>query len=274
MSESFEFLPHTLSFHQTVTEPLTGLDESFLSLPAFENQPLEQVLTELMITLTPRQLAKRLALEPDDLPLPEPVQGQPWEENQDLPPLDKAEQRLYQIFNQLLRDQRKSSKYLQAFEALCEQYPESEHLQQLRANYYLTWQGRSAAQALLSEKLTQHPGWLWLRLMLARTYLHDDQVDVQGFRASLAHKLNLHEHLPGLETPLTDLLIYQFHLDLYLFFSLQGNLRRATYCFSACHENISDPSILQPLAVFVLAGVPEDGFKRSFNQLLRFVRAV
>ncbi|MBF2052717.1 MAG: hypothetical protein IGS03_04540 [Candidatus Sericytochromatia bacterium] len=276
MQDNFALLPHTLSFHQArLSEPLAGLDADILNEPLLQNQPLDQALADLMCKPRPERLLQRLqqylARQPDPWPLPQPLRWQNWLDSEELPPLSPEQRRTHQIFEQLLRDRRKSGKYLQAFEALCAAYPDSESLQQLRLAYYLDWAPLPRAREAMQAVLADQPGFLFVRLMLARTYLQEDDLDTAGFCASLNQRLTLHEHLDSLSTPLTELLVYQFHLDLFLFFSLQGHMARAAWCFHTCAQAVSDPAILTPLAPFVLSGLPEDQLQPGLRQLLRLL---
>lgn len=266
-----DFLPHTLSFFGSVSEPLNGLDAQFLEQPQLDEEPLSKVLMRMMTLLSPEEQAERLENR-DMLPQPSLIRGQAWDENSALPPLKPEERRLLSVFKQLVSDHRKSTRYYDAFSQLCQQYPDLEYLEHLRCSYLAEWGDTVLLRREVQALLERHPGWLFLRLLLARSYLHEDHPEPQGFLMAMQHKLLLEEHLPALESPLSDLLVYQFHLDLYLFFSLQRQLPRAAWCFNVCCHTVSEPEVMEPLAPFIMAGIESTDSDLDFAELLSFLK--
>lgn len=272
MTNESEILPHTLSLFGSVDSPLTGLDMSFFEDPTMDNEALSTVLVRMMTMLTPEEQASRLKLVQDQWPQPRLLSWQSWQEEDHLPALKPEERRLFQIFKQLISDHRKATRYFHDFKALCDRYPDNELLHQMLCSYLAEWDSPESLRNHIQATLNEHPGWLFLRLLLARSYLHEDKPDFEGFQNALDRKLLLEQHLSSLENPLSDLLVYQFHLELYLFFSLQAELPRAAWCFNVCCTTVSDPNIMESLAPFILAAVDTEQADTAFSELMRFLK--
>ncbi|PKL79496.1 MAG: hypothetical protein CVV27_01765 [Candidatus Melainabacteria bacterium HGW-Melainabacteria-1] len=275
MYEDDSFLPHTLNLRGSAPKPLGGLTEAiFAEVPIPKNQdmPLDRLLMMLMISPDPALLASRLAEQDDHLPTPQPLTWVDWVPEQGLPELSPEDRRTFRAFEQIVLDGRKSSKYEQAFALLQTQFPDIEAFAQLLTGYRFNWHPIAPARAFARELLSRHPGWLLVRLQLARSYLKEDKIDLDSFTAVMRQRLNLDQHLDELESPLTDLLVYQYHLDMYLFFALTGQLNRAAYCFRICHAAASRPEGLQPLAPLVLSSLDPEVGAAAFKQLVRFLK--
>lgn len=265
MSEELLFLPHTLSLHGPVNEPLSGFSDGLLEE---DSGRFETVLAYLMGRLEPSELVQRMQMR-DGWPLPQAVDWVPWSEAEWLEGLSTADKRLYRIFEQLVHEHRKSGKYFAAFQTMCQHYPREPFLQLLMA-YRFEWEPPESVQLDCRKLLAVHPGWLNLRLLLARSYLKEDQLDFNAFLEVMQQKVNLHEHQP--EKPFTDLLVYQFHLDMYLFFTLKGHLERAAYCFNLCSRTATQPGILDSLAPLVLAALEQGPDDPAFKAFLKFLK--
>jgi len=272
VDDEMSFLPHTLSFFGHVSDPLTGLDADFLNEVSGDDAPLSKVLMRMMTAISPEAQAQRLTNIPDPWPVPQVLTGKAWQENDDLPAWKADERKLFLIFKQLVNDRRKSTRYYQAFTQLCHKYPQSETLQHLRCSYLGEWESPQVVRQEIQTLLQEHPGWLFLRLQWARSFLHEEHPEPENFRAALQDKLLLEQHLPDLEGPLTDLLIYQFHLELYLFFCLQRYLPRAAWCFNVCCTTVSEPEIMESLAPFILAAVDLESSDPAFQHMLQFLK--
>ncbi|MEZ0371998.1 MAG: hypothetical protein ACAI44_23105 [Candidatus Sericytochromatia bacterium] len=275
MYEDESFLPLTLSVRGSQPKPLEGLTEAIFDearVPQRQDLPLDRLLTLLMSTPANEVLAKRLAAEADAWPPPRPVSWISWVPEMGLPELAPTDRRTYRAFDQIVLDGRKSGKYEQAFAELASRHPDIETFAQLQVGYMLNWAVPETTRRFAQELLEKHPGWMMVRLQLARSYLKEQQLDLEDFVAAMGHRLNLYEHLDQLETPLTDLLVYQFHLDLYLFFALKGELKRAAYCFNVCHAAASQPEGLVPLAPLLLASLDPESGAAAFRELVRFLK--
>jgi hypothetical protein len=275
MYEDDYFLPHTLNLRGSAPKPLGGLTEAIFeeaATPQRQNLPLDKLLTLLMSTPESSVLAARLAREDDYLPAPEPVQWIPWMPDANLPELSAEDKRTYRAFEQIVLDNRKSSKYEQAFAELQARYPDVEAFAQIQLGYRLNWHPLDTARNFARSLLQRHPGWLMVRLQLARSYLKEDRLELDTFVSIMRKRLNLHEHIKDLEFPLTDLMAYQFHLDLYLFFAIKGQLKRAAYSFNVCHHAASQPEGLIPLAPLLLASLEPEKGAAAFRELVRFLK--
>lgn len=273
--EDDSFLPLTLSVRGSAQKPLEGLTEAIFEearTPQRQDLPLDRLLTMLMSTPASEVLARRLEAQDPSQPAPRPVSWGPWMPEAGLPELDPADKRTYRAFEQIVLENRKSGKYEMAFRDLLGRYPDVEAFAQLYLGYLVHWHPPEAARDFARSQLERHPGWMMVRLQLARSFLKEQQLELDQFTAALDDKLNLHEHLEALETPLTDLLVYQFHLDLYLFYALKGELLRAAYCFNVCHSAASQPEGLVPLAPLLLASLDPDNGASSFRDLVRFLK--
>lgn len=275
MYEDEHFLPHTLSVSGSAQKPLGGLTEAiFEAAPAAQRQdmPLDRLLTLLMSAPDTALLIKRLREEPDGQPIPEPVAYAPWYPDADLPPLSSEERRTFRAFEQIVLEGRKSGKYEQAFNEIHARYPDVEAFAQLLLGYRLIWGPLEAARDFARGQLARHPGWLMVRLQLARSYLKEERLDLAGFAEAMDHRFCFHEHLAALESPATDLLVYQYHLELYLYYAIRGQLKRAAYCFNVCHKAASQPEGLIPLAPLLLASLDPEQGASAFRQVVRFLK--
>lgn len=275
MYEDEHFLPHTLNVSGSAPKPLGGLTDAIFeeaATPQRQNLPLDKLLTLLMSTPDSQSLANRLNEADDYLARPQPVSYIPWMPDTGLPELTPEDKRTFRAFEQIVLDGRKSSKYEQAFADLVSRYPDVEAFTQLQVGYRFSWHPLEEARKYARSLLQAHPGWLMVRLQLARSYLKEERLELETFVSVMRQRLNLHEHLDDLESPLTDLLVYQYHLDLYLFFAIKGQLKRAAYCFNVCHHAASQPEGLIPLAPLLLASLEPDKGAAAFRELVRFLK--
>jgi hypothetical protein len=272
-------LPHTLTWHGQGGMNIASDARSQMSGDEQEQvSSLEMLLSQLM--LMPRSLAqwqRTLSALNDNLAVPETLAFVPWTDDALLAQLSPEQKRVYQVFQQLLQDERKSTRYYDAFVALCQHYPEEETLWHMKFAYDYRW--RQGPGDELQSLLVSHPHWLFLRLLAARESLKEDEFLPAVYQDVLAQRLLLHEHLQaaGEDLVLTDLLVYQFHLDVFMFFSLTGQLERAAFAFWQAHEACSVPEALYPLSLFVLATCekgPEDPRFVSFAQCLQKTAAL
>lgn len=264
-------LPHTLSFHTpTVETPLTGLpDDVFTDVQSGDT--LETLLFRLMRSMPSEEIARRLKNHPDEYPLPQALEPVPWQEKIDLPELSREDLRNYRVFRQLVMDERKSTRYFEAFSELLQRHPDVEGLNYLSYAYQLLWsKDKEGVLNQLRTCLQAHPDWLHLRLLLARYVL--DESDTQGFLDAMDQRINLHEHAPEMSSTLTDILVYQFHIDVYIFCCLTGRPHRAAYCFSRCCEVSSDDNFMQPLASFILANQDVQSGVKVMQDLAQFLQ--
>jgi len=272
-------LPHTLTWHGQGGMNIASDARSQMSGDEQEQvSSLEMLLSQLM--LMPQSLTQwqhTLRALNDGLAVPEALVFEPWTDDALLALLTPEQKRVYQVFQQLLQDERKSTRYYDLFMALCQQYPEEETLWHMKFAYDYRW--RQGPGPELQSLLIRHPHWLFLRLLAARESLKEDQFLPEVYQAVLDQRLLLHEHVQavGEALVLTDLLVYQFHLDLFMFFSLTGQLERAAFAFWQAHAACSVPEALYPLSLFVLATCekgPEDPRFVRFAQSLQKTAAL
>lgn len=266
MEDSY-ILPHTLSFHGLVTEPLSGLDDDLM---AHSGDSLDSVLVQLMTAIDSAEMARRIARLGDPWPAPEAVQWQAWDESKWFDCLSPADKRLHRAFDYLVLEHRKSGRYLAAFTEMAARL-DSEPCYQLLLDYRFEWEPVQIVRESAIALLQTHPDWLLIRLLLARSYLKEDALDVQTFEKVMQYGLNFNQHLPYLSQPPSDLLVYQFHLDLYLFYALQGQLERAAYCFNVCRQAASDASVMDSLAPLILSKMETGPDDSDFQRLLNFL---
>ena len=272
-------LPHTLTWHGQGSVNIASDARSQMSGDEQEQvSSLEMLLSQLMLMpQSIKQWQHTLQALNDGLAVPEALSFAPWTDDGLLAQLTPEQKRVYQVFQQLLQDERKSTRYYDLFVALCQQYPEEETLWHMKFAYDYRW--RQGPGPELQSLLGRHPHWLFLRLLAARESLKEDQFLPAVYQEVLDQRLLLHEHVQaaGEALVLTDLLVYQFHLDLFMFFSLTGQLERAAFAFWQAHEACSVPEALYPLSLFVLATCekgPEDPRFVRFAQGLQKTAAL
>ncbi len=264
-------LPHTLTWHgqgevniqSDARSQITGEEQQHMA-------GLEVLLSQMM--LSPQHLQqwqRSLATLADGLPVPEALPFEPWHDEDLLQLLSPEQKRVYRVFQQLLQDERKSQRYAEAFQGLCEAFPEQETLWHMYFAYAYRW--GKVDTALLQDKLQQHSHWLFLRLLYARETLKEEDFDPERYREAMGQKLLLQEHLSP-ELILTDLLVYQFHLDTFMFFSLAGHLERAAFSFWQAHAACSVPEALYSLALFLLATCEKGPEDPRFVQFVKFLQ--
>lgn len=264
-------LPHTLTWHgqgevnieSDARSQITGEEQQHMA-------GLEVLLSQMM--LSPQHLQQwqsSLAALDDGLPIPEPLPFHPWHDEDLLHRLTPEHKRVYRVFQQLLQDERKSQRYATAFQELCEAYPEEETLWHMHFAYAYRWSKVDADDVLAT--LKAHPHWLFVRLLYARETLKEESFDPDRYREALGHKLLLQEHL-GPELQPSDLLVYQFHLDTFMFFSLAGQLERAAFAFWQAHAACSVPEALYSLSLFLLATCDKGPEEPRFLQFVKFLQ--
>lgn len=267
-------LPHTLTWHGQGGMNIASDARSQMSGDEQEQVlSLEVLLSQLM--LMPQHLQQwqhTLRALDDGLAIPKPLDFEAWNDEALVTKLSPEHKRVYQVFQQLLQDERKSTRYYELFVHLCQTYADEETLWHMKFAYDYRWQQGSGSE--LQSLLALHPHWLFLRLLAARESLKEDDFLPETYKEVMAQQLLLHEHQQsaGAALVLTDLLVYQFHLDLFMFFALTGQLERAAFAFWQAHEACSVPEALYPLSLFVLATCergPEDPRFVRFAQSLQ-----
>lgn len=267
-------LPHTLTWHGQGGMNISSDARSQISGDEQEQvTSLEILLSELM--LMPQhiqQWQQTLGALDDGLAIPEALSFGAWTDDALLARLSPEQKRVYHVFQQLLQDERKSTRYYDLFVALCQTCADEETLWHMKFAYDYRW--RQGPGPELQALLASHPHWLFLRLLAARESLKEDEFLPEVYREVMAQQLFLHEHQQsaGDALVLTDLLVYQFHLDLFMFFALTGQLERSAFAFWQAHEACSVPEALYPLSLFVLATCergPEDPRFVHFAQSLQ-----
>ena len=271
-------LPRPLSMHQQGELNIaTSATEDLLNQYGDEEDQLEILLARLMLkpqTLTQWQHALK-HLE-DDLGVPEAVKVEAWNDETLLSQFSTAQKRLYLVFQQLLQDERKSTKYHQAFYELCQLFPAEESLWHMHFHYVDRWKVGEPAQRQqeLKDCLSEHPDWLMVRLLYARQFLKESDADfAKRYATALDHKFLLHEHTQNAD----EMVAYQFYLDTYMYFALSGQLHRASFAFWQAHQVCSTPDGLYPLALFILSTCengPEDSRFASWAHFMQQTAAL
>lgn len=264
-------LPHTLTWHgQGEVNISTDARSQIDGEEQAQVASLEELLTRMM--LSPEhieQWQQSLRALDDGLPIPEPLVFSSWHDEDLRACLNAEQKRLYQVFQQLLQDERKSTRYAEAFRALCEQFSDQETLWHMHFAYAYRWGNPDLA--LLQRKLAEHPHWLFLRLLYARETLKEEHFSAEAYQEAMGNKLLLQLH-DDERLVFTDLLVYQFHLDLFMFFALAGQLERAAFAFWQAHAACSVPEALQSLALFVLSTCEQGPDDPRFVKFARFLQ--
>jgi hypothetical protein len=258
----------------TQPKPIGGLTEAIFEevQDNQQNLPLDRLLTLLMSSPDATLLAKRLSLLNDPWPIPKQIDYAAWQPDHDEYTLSPEDRRTLRAFDQIVFDNRKSTKYAHQFADLQSRYSHIEFFAQLLCNYYFAWNPLEDAREFANQLLSQHPGWLLIRLQVARSYLKESDLNFAGFETAMNHCLNLDQHLEQLSSPLNDLLVYQYHIDLFLYFAFTGHLMRAAYCFNVAHKSASNPEGLVSLAPLILASVDPESGTQAFRELVKFLK--
>lgn len=230
-------------------------------LPEWGGAPMvpEQMIRLLFTGFELPEFAQELAKLNDGLPLPEVFSWRPaTPENAALAMLQPEELRTFRAFQQIVENERKSSKYLAAMQALLEVYPDLQPLALLISQYLCIW-CPEAHFPFVETQLAAHPDWRILRyvyagyLLLRQTPV--DQTTQTDFRALLNQQLELHSHLQGQIPDAWEVLaFYQTQATWFVFGDL--HLERALYAINVCQQVLDeiypDPQAHPPEAQAIL----------------------
>ena len=224
-----------------------------------EMPPVAEMLQAMFLGFELPAFAERLASLDDGLPLPQVFD---WKEAllpETVLDFNADDRRTYAVFRQIVEQERKSGKYLQAMQALCARYPDSQELQ-LDLVAYLTQWHPEAGQSLSRELLAAHPEWLLVRLHEAtRLILQAPDADLpdeapSAFVELLQHKLELHQHLEGRQATTEE--VFAFYHATAAYYIATGHFERAIYSLNAC-ACIEPGEALEPLLLHLLIGMDE-----------------
>lgn len=230
-------------------------------LPEWDGAPMvpEQMIRLLFTGFDLSAFAQELAKLDDGLPLPEVFDWRPAiPENVTLAALQPDELRTFRAFQQIVEYGRKSSKYLQAMQALLAVYPDLQPLALLISQYLCIWHPE-AHFPFVEAQLAAHPDWRVLRyvyagyLLLRQTPV--DQSTQAAFAVQLNPQLELHQHLKGQSPDAWEVLaFYQTQATWFVFGEL--HLERALYAINVCqqvlNETYPDPKEHPPEAQAIL----------------------
>ncbi|PKL76669.1 MAG: hypothetical protein CVV27_09080 [Candidatus Melainabacteria bacterium HGW-Melainabacteria-1] len=196
---------------------------------------MSEMLEAIFLGYHPPSFATRLSLLDDGLPLPQVFA---WEADVDDPvlsQLNSEETRTLKGFEQITFQGRKSSKYLQAMQALQAAHPESEYLALILINYLQRWD-QAQYQELETQLADAHPDWLLLRFTHASGLLLDtdptdpDPKAIARFLAVMNDRFELHEQLERQPTvPLSETLVMSFYTATAAYYILTDRFARACY---------------------------------------------
>ena len=270
-------LPHTLSMHGL--GPIHIDADTHSEMQAAQTDHLGQLTTHLaQLLLRPESLQqwrRGLVRLDDGLPLPEPLVVRPWDGESSVDQLESSDRRLCRIVEQLIQDERKSSKYFQQLQDLYQRH-ELQELALMYFSYAAEWDflSQETWRSEIARCVAEHPEWLDLRLRYARDHLVETEggeiLGLPRFEEIMEHGFLLHAY-PGEHHELT---AYQFYLDMYMFFLLSDRFERAAYAFWQAHAYTSQPEALQGLTLLVLARCENGPEDPRFRELVRFIKSL
>lgn len=187
--------------------------------------------------------------------------------------LNPDEKRTLNAFQQIMSQERKSSRYFDAFEAIRARFPDCEQLAIPAIAYRDNWEPE-AGKALQDELLAAHPDWLLLRFAAASHMLgeqHPDHPDPEALEAVaelLQHRFELHEHLQaqGRETA-THEEAFAFYYTTATYFLMTRRFERALYSLNVCAAIQGREAVLSP-TVFLFLQLEGHGADKPLQAFL------
>ena len=224
-----DLLSRSLSLTGTASDPQADPDSA-------PDDKLLPMLGLMFLGYELPALAARLAELDDGLPLPQ-VFG--WDEPVSVDEqlqLDPEELKTLLVFEQILKQQRKSGNYFQRMKALAERHALPE-LELMLLSYLTQWLPAEADQRFAAQ-LAAHPDWLLLRCLWAtRVLLHApiEQLPLAlvVFLERMDDKLELHLHSTG---PLRADLVNAFYYATALLFIHTDQPERALYSLNVLEQ--------------------------------------
>lgn len=245
--------------------------------PAFEEG--QEPWTIFVPWLTGHQasaLSERLGTLKDDQPLPGALNWTPPPSEASLDAqLSSADRRTVKVFRELLKQERKSSKYLHEFKAVFDRHSHNPRLARMILSYLLRWEGPESAHAFARQQLALHPDWNILRFAWASQVMfrsnprRPDPEQLKLLPEILEHKLTLEEHLADPAQPVesdTALLFYQATGFYYL---LERRFERAAFAINqAAALDPDNPLLLVLLMAFTALMVQDPERARQLRDFL------
>lgn len=228
----------------------------------------------------PSAVSERLQSLNDNQPVPASpeIKPDPGEEAW-LQTHSAADRRSIKVFQELIKQQRKSSKYLHELRQVFERNPD-QRLARMLLSYLLRWESPDAADEFASHQLGQHPDWLllraaWANQVMFRTNPRQPEPDqLAQFLQILNQELELEKHL-GPDQPAeaeTALLFYQ---AIGFYYLLQRQLERAVYAINqAARLDPQNPMLMMLLMTFTAIAVEDPGRAKALRDFLHPLMAV
>lgn len=224
----------------------------------------------------PAAVSERLSHLKDGQPAPAivPWQAAPGEDAIDAR-LASADRRSVKVFRELLKQERKSSKYYHEMSNVFERNSDEPRLAHLLMTYLLRWEGQESASHFARHQLELHPDWHYLRFAWAsqvmfRTNPRTPEPDQLAlFLDILKHHLLLEQHLPAGQLPEADTaqIFYQATGFYYL---LTRQLERAVFPINQAAAIDPDNPLLVVVMMAATAIAVEDPERaRQWRDFLR-----
>lgn len=223
----------------------------------------------------PAALAERLKNLQDGQPVPGAIDLQPApDEEAGDQAYTSADRRTVKVFRELLKQERKSSKYLHEIRQVLERYPNDSRLARLLLSYLLRWEGPESAGHFARTKLAEHPDWLYLRFAWASQVMfrtdprNPEPEQLERFLAILNQQLLLEAHFETGRQLEADaaLMFYQATGFYYL---LQRQLERAVFAINqAAALDPQNPLLAMTLMAFTAITVENTERARQLRDFL------
>lgn len=172
------------------------------------------------------------------------------------------DRRSLKVFRELLKQERKSSKYYHEIKSIFERHPDSS-IARLLLSYILRWEGVDAANQFAQGQLNAHPDWTELRLAWASQIMfrqnprHPDPTQMQFFLEVIQSKLLLEEHLISGQVPTADLALLFYHATGF-YYLLNHQFERAVFAINQAAELDPDHPLLLVLMMAFTALMVKD----------------
>ncbi len=172
------------------------------------------------------------------------------------------DRRSLKVFRELLKQERKSSKYYHEIKSVFDRHPESS-IARLLLSYILRWEGIDAANGFAKSQLQAYPDWTELRLAWASQIMfrlnprQPDQAQMQFFLEVIQDKLRLEEHLVPGQIPTADLALLFYHATGF-YYLLNRQFERAVFAINQSAELDPDHPLLLVLMMAFTALMVKD----------------
>ncbi|HEY9843638.1 MAG TPA: hypothetical protein V6D23_24415 [Candidatus Obscuribacterales bacterium] len=224
----------------------------------------------------PGALSERLSALKDGLPVPGPVDQRPARPEVELDQaFASADRRTVKVFRELLKQERKSSKYYRELQHVFERNPDDQRLARLLLSYLLRWEGPESAAHFARHQLGLHPDWLnlrcaWASQVMFRTNPRQPEPEqLASFLDILQHQLLLEQHLSEGQTPDTDT-AQLFYQSIAFFHLLQRQLERAVFAINQAAElDPQNPLLVVVMMAFTAIAVEDPERAKQLRDFLR-----